>query len=128
MQAKAKDRILKNTVVLFAGQLTTWALTIVFSIYVARRVGTYGWGELTIAWGWTTIASTLAALGIGTLMVRDMARDHSKVPAMVGVALMTRIVLALPCLAAIVALAWVVYPNSPHVQLVIDILSLGMVI
>jgi O-antigen/teichoic acid export membrane protein len=128
MQAKAKNLILKNTVVLFAGQLTTWALTIVFSFYVARRVGSYGWGELTIAWAWTTLASTLAALGIGTLMVRDMARDHKKVPALVGVALMTRIVLALPCLAVIVLLAWVIYPSEPHVQIVIDILSLGMVI
>jgi O-antigen/teichoic acid export membrane protein len=128
MQAKAKNIILKNTVVLFAGQLTTWALTILFSIYVARRVGSYGWGELTIAWAWTTLASTLAALGIGTLMVRDMARDRSKIPALVGVALMTRIVLALPCLAVIALLAWVIYPNTPHTQIVINILSVGMVV
>ncbi|HEY7123956.1 MAG TPA: flippase [Ktedonobacterales bacterium] len=128
MQSKAKDLILKNTFVLFAGQLTTWALTILFSVYVARRVGTYGWGELTIAWGWTTIASTLAALGIGTLMVRDMARTKSKVPALVGVALMTRIVLALPCLAVIVFLAWLIYPSQLHTQVVIDILSVGMVV
>jgi O-antigen/teichoic acid export membrane protein len=127
MQAKAKDLILKNTAVLFAGQLATWALTLAFSVYVPRRVGSYGWGELTIAWGWTTVASTLAALGIGTLMVRDMARDHSKAPALVGVTLMTRMVLALPCLALIAVLAWVAgYPL--HTQMVINVLSLGMVI
>ncbi len=127
MQAKAKSIILKNTVVLFAGQLTTWALTILFSIYVARHVGSYGWGELTIAWAWTTIASTLAALGIGTLMVRDMARDHSKVPTLVGVALMTRMVLALPCLAIIAFLGWFM-GYSLHTQIVINILSVGMVV
>ncbi len=124
MQSKAKSVILKNTAVLFVGQFSTWALTIIYTIYVPRRVGAYGWGELAIAGAWTTVGATMVALGMGTLMVRDMARDHRKAPDMIGVAIVTRLLLIVPCMLIIVALAWG-YPL--HTQVVIYILSLGMV-
>ncbi len=123
MQSKAKNLILKNTAVLFVGQFATWALTIIYTIYVPKRVGPYGWGELAIAGAWTTVGSTIVALGMGTLMVRDMARDRRKAPDMIGVALATRMLLVLPCLLIIAGLAWS-YPF--HTQVVIYILSLGM--
>ncbi len=125
MQSKAKSLILKNTAVLFVGQFTTWALTILFTVYVPRRVGPVGWGELGLASAWTTVGSTLAALGMGTLMVRDMSRDHSKAAEMVGVALVTRMLLALPCMLIIAVLA---LPYPLHTQIVIYILSIGMVL
>jgi len=124
MQSKAKNLILKNTAVLFVGQFSTWALTIIYTIYVPRRVGASGWGDLAIAGAWTTVGATLVALGMGTLMVRDMARDHRKAPDMIGAAIATRMVMVIPCVLIIGALAWG-YPF--HTQLVIYILSLGMV-
>jgi O-antigen/teichoic acid export membrane protein len=125
MQSKAKSLILKNTAVLFLGQFITWTLTILFTVYVPRRVGPVGWGELGLASAWTTVGSTLAALGMGTLMVRDMSRDHSKTAEMVGVALVTRMLMALPCMLIIAILA---LPYPLHTQIVIYILSIGMVL
>lgn len=125
MQSRAKNLILKNTAVLFVGQFVTWALTIFYTIYVPRHVGPVGWGELGLAGAWTTVGSTLAALGMGTLMVRDMSRDHSKAADMIGVALVTRMLLALPCMLVIALLAW---PYPLHTQIVIYILSIGMVL
>ena len=124
MQSKAKTLILKNTAVLFVGQFATWALTIIYTVYVPRRVGAYGWGELAIASAWTTVGATIVALGMGTLMVRDMARDPRKAADMIGVAIASRIVLVVPCMLIIGGLAWS-YPL--HTQIVIYILSLAMV-
>ncbi len=125
MQAKAKNLILRNTAVLFFGQFATWALTIIYTIYVPRRVGDYGWGELAIAGAWTAVGATMVGLGMGTLMIRDMARDRSQAADLIGVALVTRLLLSVPCLLVIAGLAW---PYPLHTQIVIYVLSIGMVL
>src|SRR5215467_4575302 len=105
MQSKPKHRILQNTAILFAGQLVTWSLSIVFTVYVPRRVGNVGWGELSLATAFTSLASMLVGLGMGTLMVRDIAQDRSKAADMIGTALLVELVLLLPTLFLMVLVA-----------------------
>lgn len=126
IKAKSKSRIVANSAVLMAGQLITWALTMAFTIYVVRRIGPVGWGDFSIANALIALVTTVAALGIGTLMVRDMARDHSKAPSMIGAALLIRAAFSVPCLLAI-GLVAVAAGYPMHTKLVIMVLSIGMV-
>lgn len=125
-RAEPKSRIVANSAVLMAGQLITWVLTMAFTVYVVRRIGPVGWGDFSIATALTALVTTVAALGIGTLMVRDIARDHSLAPSMIGTALLIRAACAIPCLLVIGFIAFVAgYPA--HTKLVVLILSVGMV-
>lgn len=128
-QAAHRRVILKNTAFLFLGQIVTWALTTVFTVYVPRRVGTIEWGALTSATALTTMASTIFALGIGTVMVRELARDFSNAPAMIGTALVARIILSLPCLLVVVFIVQLGKSTGHYstlTQEVIYILTIGM--
>jgi O-antigen/teichoic acid export membrane protein len=126
MSSKTSNVIVKNTAVLFAGQLITWLLSIVFAVYVPRRLGAAGWGELSVAGSLTTIVSTVAALGMGTLVLRDIAADHKKSPMLMGAAIVSRMLLSLPSLFVVAVVAWVVgYPL--HTQIVIYIASVAMI-
>jgi O-antigen/teichoic acid export membrane protein len=58
-------------------------------------------GELTIAYAVTGVVSVAAGLGIGTLMVREIARDHAKAPALIGSAVLVRCALILPSIGAV---------------------------
>ena len=129
METQTANRrvIAKNTAFLFAGQILTWALTMVFTFYVPRRVGTTEWGALTSATALTTMASTIFALGIGTVMVRDMARDFRKAPQMIGTAIAARLILSLPCLALIVAVTQLGH-FTVLTQQVIYVLTIGMLL
>jgi O-antigen/teichoic acid export membrane protein/serine acetyltransferase len=126
-EAKPRSRILVNSAVLMAGQLTTWALTLVFTIYVVRRIGPAGWGDFSIATALTALVSTVAALGIGTLMVRDIARDRTLAPRMIGTAVIARLLVAIPSLLVIGAVCYLAhYPW--HTQMVVMFISVAMVL
>jgi O-antigen/teichoic acid export membrane protein len=124
--SKFSGNILKNAAFLFLGQIITGLLSLLVAVYVPRYVGPTGLGEMSLASSLLAITSTLLALGMGVLITRDIARDPEKAPELVGAALATRMVLALPSLGLVALVAWLVhYP--PHTQVVIAIASIGMV-
>jgi O-antigen/teichoic acid export membrane protein len=126
MQSKAKSLIFKNTVILFAGQLITLVLSFISAVYVPRYLGPKGTGEIALAGALTSLVSTFGALGIGTLMMRDIARDHQKAPDLMGAAIVVRALFALPSLLVIAVIAWVAsYPT--HTQVVIYINAVAMI-
>lgn len=126
MQSSASNLILKNTLILLAGQVITWSLSIITAVIVPRSIGPSGAGELALAGALSSLVSTIGALGMGTLMVRDIARDHNKAPDLIGAAVMARTFLALPNLLVMALIAWLAgYPA--HTQVVIYIAALGMI-
>lgn len=121
--------IIRNTAFLFVGQIITWALTTIFTVIVPRHVGSIEWGALTSATALTMLASTIFGLGISTVMIRDMARDISKAPSMIGTAVIARVILSLPCLLLIGAVVQAGASSGHYSQLtqeVIYILTIGM--
>ncbi|HEY7349042.1 MAG TPA: flippase [Ktedonobacterales bacterium] len=126
MQSKPKHLILKNTLILFVGQIITLVLSIITAVYVPRYLGPQGTGEIALAGALTSLISTIGALGIGTLMTRDIARDHAKAPDLIGAAIMIRAILSLPSLLFIALIAWVA-GYSTHTQVVIYINAVAMI-
>ncbi|MGB9199887.1 oligosaccharide flippase family protein, partial [Methanobacterium sp.] len=70
-------RIAKNTGVLFISQVISYLLIFFYTIYIARSLGTEGFGTLSFALAFSGIFSIFADLGINTLTVREVARDKS---------------------------------------------------
>lgn len=90
-------RLARNVAFLAGSQVTTWALTILWTVFVPRALGPYSMGQLVITISVTTLLSAVFSLGISTLMIKEIARDHSRAPHLVGTALMVRGALSLPC-------------------------------
>ena len=70
-------RVTKNTTVLFISQLVTYIFGFFITMYTARYLGTEGFGILSLALSITAITGIFADLGLGSLTVREVARDKS---------------------------------------------------
>jgi len=99
--AKPRSTLARNIAYLAGGQLATWGLSLLWTIFVPRALGPRGLGELTVAYAATGVVSVVISLGIGTLMVKEIARDHQKTPSLVGTALLVRVAMVPPSLLAI---------------------------
>src|SRR6266853_1054824 len=99
--AGGSSRLARNLAFLAGGQVATWGLSLLWTIFVPRALGPRGLGELTIAYAATGVVSVVVSLGVGTLMVKEIARDRLKAPWMVGTALVVRAGFVVPSVAAI---------------------------
>jgi O-antigen/teichoic acid export membrane protein len=70
-------RIAKNTTVLFIAQMITYVLGFFITIYTVRYLSVDGFGILSTALALTGILMVFMDLGLGTLTVREVARDKS---------------------------------------------------
>jgi O-antigen/teichoic acid export membrane protein len=96
-----RSRLIRNLGFLAGGQLATWSLSLLYTVFVPRALGPGRIGQLTIAYAVTGIVGVAASLGITTLMVKEIARDHQKAPSLVGTALLVRMGFVLPSVAAV---------------------------
>lgn len=72
---KAKG-IVKNMGFLFISQLITYVIGFFITMYTARYLGTEGFGILSLALSITVIFGVIVDMGLGTLMIREIARDR----------------------------------------------------
>jgi O-antigen/teichoic acid export membrane protein len=105
--SRSGSRLGRNIAVLAGSQMATWSLSLLWTIFVPRALGPHGLGVLTIAIAVTGVVAVIAGLGIGTLMVKEIARDHSKAPGLVGTALLIRAGFAVPAVVVVGAYALV---------------------
>lgn len=87
--------IAKNTALLFSSQILTYILTFFYTIFIARYLGTDGFGILSLAIAFSGIFLIFSDLGLGTLTTRDVARDESLASKYVGNILSLKIILLL---------------------------------
>lgn len=71
------QRIAKNTGVLLISQVASYVLGFFYVMYAARYLGKEGFGVLSFALAFTQIFGVLIDLGLGPLIVREVARDKS---------------------------------------------------
>ncbi len=93
LQAASHTRspLVRNLAFLAGGQAVTWILTAIWTIAVPRSLGPSGMGQLTIAWSAVAIINVVCELGTGVLITREIARDHSRAPVMVGTGIVLRL-------------------------------------
>ncbi len=71
------QRIAKNTAVLLAATIISRVLGFFYVLYTARYLGAEGFGILSFALAFTGIFGVFTDLGLGSLTVREVARDKS---------------------------------------------------
>ena len=91
----------RNIAALASGQLVTWMLTTVWVVFVPNRVGPRGMGEYGVGLAVANVLVVALGLGIGPLMIKEIARDHWRSGGLVGSALFLRLA-AVPAAAGAV--------------------------
>lgn len=69
--------IAKNTLVLLISRCVLIVLGFVYTLYMARYLGTEGYGIISFALALSGIFVVFSDLGLGTLATREISRDHS---------------------------------------------------
>lgn len=79
-----RDSIRTNAVALLAGQIVTWTLTATTFALVPRYLGARDVGVYSLAATFAIVASSIASLGMGAVIARDVARFRDRFSVIVG--------------------------------------------
>ncbi len=88
-------KIAKNTSMLFVSQIITYVMGFFITMYSARYLGAEGFGIISLALAITGILVVFTDLGLGTLTVREVARDKSLVDKYTSNVAVIKVLLAL---------------------------------
>ena len=105
--------IAKNIGILLLSQIITLILGFLYIVYIARYLGTSGFGILSFAIAFTGIFVVLVDLGLNMLTVREVSRDKSLAGKYLGNTIAIKIILALITLSLIFLVVNIVkYPQE----------------
>lgn len=78
------QRIIKNTLVLFGSHILTKLLNFALLIILTRMLGSSGFGLYSFALAYVMLFMLLTHLGVNTLLVREIAKNKTAAPDMIG--------------------------------------------
>jgi O-antigen/teichoic acid export membrane protein len=103
----SSDQVLaRNVSWLTVGQIVTWTLTLVWTVIVPRRLGSAQVGIFTLSTAVAGVLMVIVGLGMGPLLVREIATQPDRAPRLIGTAIVLRAGFLLPALAATLMLVW----------------------
>lgn len=106
-------RIAKNTTVLFVSQIITYVIGFFITIYTVRYLSVEGFGTLSTALALTGIFVVFTDLGLGTLTVREVARDKSLTRKYVGNTTVMKLILSVFTFFLTIATVYIIgYPEQ----------------
>jgi O-antigen/teichoic acid export membrane protein len=120
----SSSSVAKNTAALMGSQIVTWASTLVLMFFLPRYLGPEGYGRLYFAISVTSLVAMIANIGIGDFLVKEVARDRTKVGSyFVNAAVMKGIAWFV---SSAVLLAYVLWtPHSEETLIAVVILGVG---
>ena len=119
------SRYLHNTGWLMAESILRLGVGLVVGVYVARYLGPGRFGSLSYAHGMVSILAAVAALGLDTVLVRELVRRPEQSGSLLGTALMMRLAGAVTAIALITVVASSIDMSGVERWLVI-IISFGL--
>jgi len=123
----ARKTIARNAVVLLVTQVTTWVLTLLFTVLVPRYLGADAVGKLHFANSMWAIAAILMTFGMDTLLIKEIARRRDRLPALLGNSFVLRILFA--CVGYAALWAWLALFDYPEdTRIVVYIVGLTTVV
>jgi len=119
------QRIAKNTLFLMGSNIIGFVLSFFFLMYTTRYLGSDSYGILSFAIAFSSITIFLADIGIGSVIIRDIARDKQLTAKYFGNSILLKIILAIITLLVTAAIGYVFnYPYSTMSVVYIITLSL----
>ena len=107
-------KILENTFIQVLGKLITAALSIVVLKIITGYLGTSGYGDYTTIYQFLAFFGIIADFGIYTITVKEMSKDESKIPMILGNVMGLRTFLAILAMLLAVLMVFLVprYDNT----------------
>ena len=87
------QRVAKNTSIIIVGNIIFRLISLFVTIYLARYLGTAGFGKYSFVFAYLAFFSILTDLGLQQILVREMSRDASIAPKLIGNAYIIRLIL-----------------------------------
>jgi O-antigen/teichoic acid export membrane protein len=87
------QRVAKNTGIIIVGDVVFKLISLVVTIYLARYLGTVGFGKYSFVFAYLAFFNILTDLGLQQILVREMARDASIASKLIGNAYVIRLIL-----------------------------------
>ena len=78
------QRVAKNTGIIIVGDVIFRTISLVITIYLARYLGTVGYGKYNFVFAFLAFFGIIADLGLRDILVREMSRDRSMMPKLIG--------------------------------------------
>jgi O-antigen/teichoic acid export membrane protein len=117
-----------NTGWLLADRLLRLVGGVLVGLWVARHLGPAGFGALNFALALSVIVTSLATLGLDSILVRELVRGPAAEPRLLGSALLLRLAGGLAAQLLIVALAALLRPGDTLTLALTAIVGLGGVL
>ncbi|MBN1287664.1 MAG: flippase [Anaerolineae bacterium] len=106
-------RIGRNLSFTFIGRLVLYGLSAAWTVYLAPALGDEAFGMYSIVRAFVALFALVPDMGIGLVVIRDIAADHSKTRAYLLNSLVAKIALAVLAFAALALLSRLIYPDIP---------------
>jgi len=87
-------KIAANTIFLISGKVSGLLLQIIIVAILARYLGVSGYGKYAFVFAYLSFFHILCNLGINTILVREISRDKSLAPSLVGHGILIKIILS----------------------------------
>jgi len=83
IQLSTVQQVAKNTGIIISGELIFRLVSLVVTIYLARYLGTAGFGKYSFVFAYLAFFNIITDLGLQTILVREMSREptHAAYPA-----------------------------------------------
>jgi O-antigen/teichoic acid export membrane protein len=101
-------KILENTFAQILGRVLVAALSMVVLKIISRYLGASGYGDYTAIFQFLAFFGIIADFGIYTISVKEMSRDSTKIPMILGNVLGLRTILAAFAMALSVVVAFMI--------------------
>jgi O-antigen/teichoic acid export membrane protein len=115
-------RVARGALALLSTQPLTWSTSLALAVFLPRYLGDTALGQYGVAWSLASLISSVASLGLGTLLMRRVAHEPSRAPLLAwgGIAI---VVFSSLCIAAVVLLVAATFRTAA-----LDVLLTTMVI
>ncbi|RLI54126.1 MAG: hypothetical protein DRP09_13890 [Candidatus Thorarchaeota archaeon] len=118
------QRVAKNTGIVVAGDVLFKLVSLVVIIYLARYLGTAGFGKYSFIFAYLAFFNIVTDLGLQTILVREMARDPTIAPMLIGNACIIRLILTVIAVVSSVAVITLMsYPSDTTTYIYVASLS-----
>jgi O-antigen/teichoic acid export membrane protein len=107
------QRVAKNSGIVIAGNVIFRLISLFVLIYLARYLGTSGFGKFSFTFAYLAFFGVITDLGLQTILVREMSRDPPNAPKLIGNGYVIRFILTmLAFVLSIVVISLMSYPTD----------------
>ena len=122
-----KNKTVKNAGWLIGGRIIQMIVNLIVGILMARYLGPSNYGLVNYGIAYTSFFSTIASLGINSVLVKEFVDHPGEEGMIIGTSLFLRAISSFLSALSIIGIVFVVDAGEPLTILVVALCSLGLV-